>query len=445
MKNNHLYFPKKNKNKGNLVIYGGRIINPAVNLDLEPGLVEIKDGIITRVEAFYGDCRPVFSGQIIDASGLIIMPGLIDLHVHLREPGNPEKETVACGTRAAAVGGFTTICSMPNTVPVPDRVEHLQLIRNLYEKEACIRVVPVASGSLGRKGKKLVDLEALRTEGVKVFSDDGDPFADLNLLFGLLEYSARTGIIVSDHCETPFLAKKGAVNQELAKLNPNLSGQGAISEVLQLARGATLCELTGGRYHAQHLSSADSVDILRWAQNKNLPLTGEVTVHHLLLNQESIAEQGTLAKCAPPLRTEEDRKALVAAVNQGLVSAIVTDHAPHTLKEKSLPLNEAPFGIAGLETAFPLVFSLVEKGEFSLQRMIELFTSAPANVYGFQHIGDLSPGKSGDVAICDPESEFEISADFYSRGKNSPFAGRKAKGKIKYTICEGNIVYSNPQ
>ncbi|MGM0597280.1 MAG: dihydroorotase [Myxococcota bacterium] len=444
MKINHSCFPPKSKNKGNLVIYGGRIINPVTDLDLESGFVEIKDGVITRVESLQGRCKLSFTGQIINASDLIIMPGLIDLHVHLREPGNPEKETVACGTRAAAAGGFTTVCSMPNTDPVPDRVEHLQLIRKLYQKEACIRVVPVASGSMGRKGKELVDLDALHKGGIKVFSDDGDPFTDLNLLFNLLEYSARTGIIISDHCETPFLAKKGAVNQDLAKLNPEFSGQGAISEVLQMVRGATLCELTGGHYHVQHLSSADSVDILRWAQYKNLSLTGEVTVHHLLLNQESIAQQGALAKCAPPLRRDEDRKALVDAVNAGLVSAIVTDHAPHTSVEKSLPLNEAPFGIAGLETAFPLVFSLVEAGEISLKRLIELFTSSPAKVYGLQHVGDLSAGKYGDVAIFDPESEFEISANFYSRGKNSPFIGRQVKGQIKYTICEGNIVYSNP-
>ncbi|HUP00654.1 MAG TPA: dihydroorotase, partial [Gemmatimonadota bacterium] len=374
--------------------------------------------------------------------GRLVTPGLVDLHVHLREPGQEIKETIATGSAAAAAGGFTSICAMPNTDPVTDSPERVRFVADRGCAARGARVFPIAAATLGSRGETPTDAAALRAAGAVALSDDGLPIATAKVLEQVLAGARAAGLPVADHCEDRRLSAGGAI---LAGPVAERLGVGGIprgAESVAVARDLEVLARAGGRLHLCHLSTGGSAELLRNARQAGLPVTAETTPHHLALSTELVLEQGALAKMNPPLAGDGDREALIAALADGTIDCIATDHAPHTVAEKAVGLDRAPFGIVGLETAFGLLHTaLVVSGAIDLVTLIERITLGPARAFGLP-AGRLAPGDPADVAVFDLAAEWTVEPHlFRSRSRNTPIAGRRLIGRPILTLVGGEVVY----
>jgi dihydroorotase len=433
-----------NKEVISLLIRGGHIIDPSQGID-QIGDLLIAEGQIVQVGG------TVISGkaQNLDATGLIVCPGFIDLHCHLREPGFEDKETITTGTKAAAIGGFTTVCCMANTNPPLDSPSAVARVKRKASKDSLVAVLPIGCITKGRKGEELTDMAGLAEAGVVAFSDDGDPLASSQLMHSAMEYSRDLGLPIIDHCEDKALSDNGIINGGQMSAKLGLKGIPAAAEEVMVARDLTLAKLTRARLHIAHVSTQGSVELIRRAKEEEISVTAEVTPHHLTLTEEIIAGESpnkpfdTNAKVNPPLRTKEDVQALIKGLKEGVIDAIATDHAPHTLADKNCGLERAAFGISGFETAFGCLMSLVHQGEISLTQLISKLTCEPAKVIGRNgELGTLRTGASANITIFDPDREWIVdSRNFASKGKNTPYDGYKFKGKVMATIANGRIVY----
>ncbi len=422
------------------VIKGGRVIDPG-NLDDILDIV-IEDGNIVEIkqDALAGDDNK--KSKIIDASGKIVAPGLIDMHVHLRDPGYEYKETIETGSLAAAFGGFTAICCMPNTNPVNDCRQVTEYIVKKAAKADIVRVYPVAAISKGLKGDRLCDYGELKDAGAIAVSDDGNPVRNSQLMRRALEYSSRFNLPVISHCEDFDLVSDGAMNEGAVATKMGLSGIPNAAESIMVLRDIALCELTGVPVHIAHVSTRESVRAIRDAKKRGVPVTAETAPHYFSLTDASIKDYNTNNKMNPPLRTEQDREAICQGLADGTIDAIATDHAPHSLIEKAVEFDQAANGIIGLETAVPLGLKLVEAGIIDITDLIEKMSKNPARILGLKT--GLEIGKTADITIIDPEISYCIDADrFQSLSRNTPFDGWDVKGRAVLTMVGGKIVYQD--
>jgi dihydroorotase len=382
--------------------------------------------------------------RVVQARGAVLAPGLVDVHVHLREPGQSAKETIATGTRAAAAGGFTAVACMPNTRPVVDNPGWIAWIRARAAQDASCRVHPIAAVTVGQRGECLCELLALAEVGAVAFSDDGHPIASAEVMRRALEYAAPTGRPIVCHEEDPALGGRGQMHEGPAASRLGLRGLPAAAEVVMARRDVELAALTGGRVHLAHLSAAGSFEALRDAKRRGLPVTGETCPHYWMLTDEAVEEYDTHAKVNPPLRGERDRLAVIEAIRSGVVDCLATDHAPHTEEEKRQPFDQAPFGMVGLETALALTITgLVEPGHLSLPAALELWTEAPRRIFGLPPVR-LQAGDPADLVLLDPEAQWTVDpARFFSKGRNTPFAGRRVTGKVLATWCGGEPTHED--
>jgi len=427
-----------------LFIQNGHIIDTSQGLDDSGGLL-IAGGKVMWLGRG-SQSPPVADYDVLPAAGLVVCPGFIDLHCHLREPGGEHKETIASGTEAAARGGFVTICCMPNTDPPLDNRATLESVQKVVAEQGKVRVLPIGCVSRGRQGKELAPLAELASAGVVGFSDDGDPVASSTLMRRALEFSCEQGLPIIDHCEDKNLSGGGLMNEGAVSRRLGLSGIPAAAEENMIARDLELAEVTGGWLHVAHVSTVGSVELIRRAQEKGVRVTAEVTPHHLTLTDESVSAGNTNAKVNPPLRTGKDIQALLEGLKGGVIDIIATDHAPHTEAEKRRDFALAPFGISGLETAFGSLMGLVHSGQISLITLIDRLTRAPAAIIGdrFGRLGTLAVGATADVVVFDPAREWVVdTAAFASKGKNTPLAGATLKGKVLATISRGRLVYKD--
>ena len=423
---------------GDLLISNGRVIDPANGVDERTNLI-IRDG---KVDGLFNHVDGDWNLPVLDASRLIVTPGFIDSHVHLREPGAEYKETIATGTAAAAAGGICSVVAMPNTDPSPDSPTNLEKIKKLA-RTACVRFYPIACITRERAGCELAPLADLVRCGAVAFSDDGDPVGDESLMRQALMIARDTGVPVFPHEEVKKLTAGGCMHDGEVSARLGVKGMPAAGEEEMIARDIELVRQTGGPLHIAHVSTAGSVALIRKAKGERLPVTCEVLPHHFILTDEEVARLGAAAKMSPPLRSAGDVDAMLAALGDGTIDVISTDHAPHSAAEKECSLEEAAFGIVGLETAIGLTLTyLVERTFLSLPQAIEKWTWAPARILKLPG-GRLDPGFPGDVTIIDPEKEWSVDPNsFRSLSKNSPFAGYVLKGKAVATVINGEIVYA---
>ena len=416
-----------------LWIRNGRIMDPETGLDQTGDVLLDGNQIVKigKVEDAADDC------QIIDASGQIVAPGLIDVHVHFRDPGFTYKEDLTTGAAAAAAGGFTTVVCMANTKPVVDSVEIYEEIAERCKKLP-IRFLQAAAVSKGFQGKELVDMDALYKAGVKGFTDDGLPLMNENVVRKAMEKAKELDVPISLHEEDPAYIKQPGVNQGKVSKQLGYGGASYMAEAVMVKRDCQLALETGASVDIQHISSAQAVEYVKEAKEKGAHVTAEASPHHFTLTEEAVLKYGTLARMNPPLRTEEDRMRIIKGLQEGTIEVIATDHAPHSKEEKEKSLVEAPSGITGLETALGLgITELVDKGYLSMMELLEKMTVNPAKLYHLPQ-GRLQEGCPADLVIFDPEEEW-IVKDYKSKASNSPFTGWKLKGKVKYTICDGKI------
>jgi len=432
-----------NKKAISLLIRGGHIIDPSQGID-QVGDLLIGEGKIVQI----GSTATLSKVQNLDATGLVVCPGFIDLHCHLREPGFEDKETIATGTKAAAIGGFSTVCCMANTNPPLDSPSAVAWVKRKASKDSLVAVLPIGCITKGRKGEELTDMAGLAEAGVIAFSDDGDPVASSQLMFRAMEYSRDLGLPIIDHCEDKTLSDNGIINEGQLSAKLGLKGIPAAAEEIMVARDLNLAKQTKARLHIAHVSTKGSVELIRRAKEEGVSITAEVTPHHLTLTEERIAGESpnkfdTNAKVNPPLRTNGDVQALIKGLKDGVINAIATDHAPHTLADKNCGLELAAFGISGLETAFGCLTSLVHQGKINLTQLISKLTCEPAKVIGRNgELGTLKAGTPANITILDLEQEWIVnSRNFASKGKNTPYDGYKFKGKVMATIANGKIVY----
>ncbi len=374
---------------------------------------------------------------------MIVCPGFIDLHCHLRQPGFENQETIATGTGAAARGGFTTVCCMPNTKPPLDNRFTIGHVLNLANSEGKVRVLPIGAVSQGRKGREPTDMDEMAAAGAVAFSDDGSPVTDSELMRRALEKSRGSGLPIIDHAEDTALSRDGVMNEGRLSAKLGLKGIPSAAEEIMVSRDTELALFTGGRLHIAHVSVAESVEIIADAKAKGIRVTAEVTPHHLTLTEDAVADCGTGAKVNPPLRTQRDIDALIEGLNEGIIDAIATDHAPHAEADKNKDFVQAPFGISGLETALGGLIALVHIGKLSLNTLIARLTSGPAGIIGDGR-GRLAIGSPADVAIFDPDKKWTVKpAEFASKGHNTPLAGKTLKGRVMATVYQGKIVYQD--
>ncbi len=425
-----------------LLIRGGRLIDPGRKLDTVGSLL-VEDGIVLRLGA---EADAAAGCDVLDAEGLVVCPGFIDLHCHLREPGQEEKETIATGTLAAARGGFTTVCCMPNTLPPLDSREVIDRLMARVAEDAIVRVLPVACVTRGRNGDRLVDMAALADAGVIGFSDDGNPVTAVGLMRRALELTVELGRPVIDHCEDKTLTAGGVINAGAAAETLGVTGMPAYAEELLVARDLELVKATGGWLHVAHVSTESAVELVRLAKVKGLAVTAEVTPHHLTLTEEEVIVSQANAKVNPPLRTGKDVRALADGLRDGTIDAVATDHAPHTEAEKQRGLADAPFGLSVFETAFGSANSLVQAGHLPLSVLIERLTAGPARILGGRggRLGTLAVGSVADITIIDTDREWIVdTAEFASKGKSTPLSGRTLKGRVVATLAGGKLVHSD--
>lgn len=384
--------------------------------------------------------------RVLEAPHAVLAPGLVDLHVHLREPGQPGKETIETGTRAAAAGGFTAVACMPNTVPVVDTPAWVEWVKHHAMAAGHAHVYPIAAVTQGQKGEQLAPLQAMAKAGAIAFSDDGHPIESAAMMRRALEYAKNTGLPIIGHEEDPTLRHEGVMNEGFTATRLGLRGLPNAAESIMCRRDADLAELTGGRVHLAHLSATQSFDALRDAKRRGLPVSGETCPHYWVLTDEAVGDYDTHAKMNPPLRSEADRAACIAAIVDGTIDCFATDHAPHTSDEKARPFAEAPFGIVGLETALALTLTyLVHPGHLTLARAIELWTEAPRRLFNLPEVC-LEPGSQADLVLFDPTAEWTVDPDlFFSKGRNTPFAGWPLRGRVIATMLGGRFTHLAPE
>ncbi len=421
------------------LIQSGRVIDPSTGVDEVRDLI-IENGIIIKSEKDIGDLIDV--NDIINANGFYVMPGLIDLHVHLREPGFEHKETILTGTKAAAKGGFTSVCPMPNTKPVTDCKEVVSFIVDKAMKDSPINVLPVGAVTLGQEGKEVTDIEAMKKAGIYAISEDGKSVMDSGIYRKAMKEAARLKIPVLAHCEDINLVEGGALNAGKKASDLGIKGISNAVEDVITARDIMLAKETGARLHLCHCSTKDSVRMVKEAKEDGLLVTAEVCPHHFTLCEDDIKEDDANYKMNPPIRSREDLEALKEGLKNDIFDVIATDHAPHHADEKAKGIANAPFGIVGSETAVALTITeLVDKGYITPMQMAEKMSYNPAKVLGIDK-GSIAVGKVADIVIIDPNAEYVIDVnEFESKGKNTPFNGWKVKGKVMYTIVAGEVVY----
>jgi dihydroorotase len=422
-----------------LLLKGGRVIDPGRAVDADFDLL-IVDGRVEELET-----RVAARGaEVVDVSGLVVCPGFIDLHTHLREPGREDKETIATGTRAAAAGGFTAVCAMPNTEPVNDQAGITRAILDAARRDGAVRVWPIGAITRGSKGEELAEYGDLREAGCVALSDDGRPVASARVMRRALEYARAFDLTIIDHCEEPTLAQGASMNEGPVATVLGLRGAPGVAESIVVERDVMLAELTGGKVHIAHASTAASVDAVRRGKARGVRVTAEATPHHLLLTDALVreTEYDTSTKMNPPLRAEEDRQALLQGLRDGAIDCIATDHAPHTVDDKNVEYDAAAFGIVGLETAVALCLDrLVAPGLVSLSRLVELLSTRPAAILGLPG-GTLAPGAPADATVLDLSRRAKVDpARFLSKSRNTPFGGWTLKGAPVLTIVGGRIAF----
>ena len=422
-----------------LLLTGGRVLDPSQGLDVAVGDVLLVDG---RVE-HAGDrvARPD-GAEVMDCTGHVVSPGFIDVHCHLREPGREDVETVATGARAAAAGGFTAVCAMPNTDPVTDNQAAIGFIVRQAQRAGAARVYPIGAITLGERGETLAEFGEMVGAGAVAVSDDGKPVVSAHIMRTALEYARTFGIPVADHCEEPTLAHNGAMNEGVVSMRLGLRGIPSEAEEIMAIRDILLARRTGGHVHLCHMSTAGSVELIRWGKERNIRVTAEVCPHHLSLTEDAVEGYQTNAKMNPPLRTAADVAALQEAVRDGTIDVVATDHAPHHHDEKNREFADAPNGIVGLETALGvLVTWLVAPGILTYAQLVERMACAPARVFGLDG-GTLRRGTPADVTVFDPERRWTVDpAQFRSKGRNTPYAGQTLQGRAIATVVGGRVVY----
>ena len=422
-----------------LLIKNGNVIDPATNTD-EVLDVLVEDGVIKAVAPSISDD----ADKVIDASGLVVAPGLIDMHVHFRDPGQTHKEDIKTGSKAAAKGGFTTVCCMPNTNPVIDSEETVKYIIDKASEEKYTNVLPVGAVTKGMKGEEITDIATLKEAGICAISEDGKSVMNEEVYSKAMEKAAELNVPVLAHCEEINLVKGGVMNADSNAQKLGLKGITNEVEDIIAQRDINLAEKIGTTLHLCHCSTKDSVEMLKVAKAKGVKVSGEVCPHHFTLTTDDIPSNDANFKMNPPLRTAEDRDALIKGLSEDILEVISTDHAPHSEEEKSKGFEGSPFGIVGLETSVGLtVTKLVKPGYITLKQMVEKMSYNPAKILGIDK-GTLKEGSVADITIFDADEEYTVDKnDFESKGKNTPFDGYKLFGKVKYTILDGEIVYND--
>jgi len=422
----------------NLLIRNGRLVDPSQGLDAAMDVL-IEDGYVAKV-----DKRIKSNVEAIDAAGLVVAPGFIDIHTHLREPGQEHKETIATGTRAAVAGGYTAVCAMANTVPPNDERAVTEMMIAEARRNGACRVYPIGAVSKGLKGEALAEIADLRAAGCVAVSDDGKPVYNAQLMRRALEYCSMLGIPVIAHEEDANLNEGGVMHEGYYSTLLGMAGIPAASEETLVARDVILAKLTNAHLHIAHLSTAGAVDAVRRARASGVRVTCEVTPHHIALGDDSVQSFSTNLKMNPPLRSAEHREAIVEGIADGTVDAIATDHAPHHFDEKNVEFDLAPFGVIGLETAFAVCYDrLVLEKFIGLSRLVDLFSCGPARIFKLPG-GTLKPGSAGDVTILDLESRYQVTNTFASKASNSPFIGDTMQGRPAATIVGGVVQYRLP-
>jgi dihydroorotase len=418
-----------------LLIRGGRLVDPDTRVDENLDLL-IVDGVVA--ERARG-LEPDADTRVIEADGAVIAPGLVDMHVHLREPGREDEETIESGSRAAAHGGITAVAAMPNTEPAIDTPSWVEFVRN---RESTVEVYPIAAITKGRKGEALTEMAELAEAGAVAFSDDGSPVTNAFMMRKALEYSAMVGRPIVSHCEELDLVGRGVMNEGLASTMAGLRPIPAAAEEIAVARDIILAKMTGASLHIAHVSTAGSVELVRRAKDDGVAVTCETCPHYFTLTDDDVRDYDTSKRVCPPLRTAADVAAIKVGLADGTIDAIASDHAPHALEEKQVEFDAAPPGMIGLETLLPLTLTqLVQPGTITLERAIELMSTDPASILGIPH-GSLAEGAPADVTVFDPDWTWEISEDwFLSKSKNSPFTGRKVRGRVTHTVSRGEVVF----
>ena len=420
-----------------LWIKNARVIDPAAKRDAK-GDIFIVDGKFAAALSAAEKKR----AKQIDAAGLVACPGLVDIHVHFREPGQSHKETIATGSRAAAAGGFTTVVCMPNTSPVADNAGTIQLMNNVIARDAVVRVYPTGCITVGMKGETLAPIGSLKRAGVVAITDDGDCVQSNDLMRRAVEYAKMFDLPVMDHCQDHSMTQGAVMNEGVMSTRLGLRGWPNAAEDLIVARNVILSEYTGAHIHLQHISSKFSVDVIRRAKQRGARITAEATPHHIALTDDSLAGYDTNFKMNPPLRTEEDRRAIIAGLRDGTLDIVATDHAPHTDYEKDKEFDFAPNGILGLETALPVTLDvLVRQNKFKLPFVVDLMTRRPARLINLPG-GTLAAGEPADVCLFDPDEKWLYDAKAgFSKSSNSPWSGQTLTGRVKTTIVGGRVVF----
>jgi dihydroorotase len=423
-----------------LLIRGGRVVDPATHHD---GIADVlvEDGAIVAVER----ALDVEGARVLDAHGWIVGPGLVDMHVHFREPGYEYKEDIATGSRAAARGGFTAVACMPNTDPVLDTEGLVAQVMRRGDEVGLCRVYPIAAITKGQKGTELTEMRVLAETGAVGFSDDGSPVDSARVMRRALEYSTVAGRPIIAHCEERALSAGGHMHEGAVSARLGIPGIPGAAEDVGVARDVRLAEMTASRLHVCHVSTARSVEVVRSAKERGVRVTAEATPHHFTLTDEAVEGFDANTKMNPPLRPERDRRAVVEGLLDGTIDAIATDHAPHAAREKLVEFDRAPFGIIGLETALPLALEILVRGEgLDLLGLLDRMSTTPARILGLE-AGSLRPGASADLVIFDPEERWTFrEADMASRARNSPFLGRELTGRVLLTLLEGRVTFEGP-
>ncbi len=429
---------KASENKPQLLIRGGHLVDPRNHIDtLMDVLIEGQ-----HVQKVAKEIKVSKDADIINAAGLVITPGLIDVHVHLREPGQEEKETIATGTAAAAMGGFTSVACMPNTTPPLDNVSQIQFVLMKAQSEGYVRVFPIGAITKGQEGAELTEIGAMVRAGCVAISDDGKPVTNAKLFRRALEYAKTFGLTVIDHCEDADLAKGGVMNEGKLSALLGLKGIPRQAEYIVVGRNIALCELTGARLHLAHMSTKESVALVRQAKKRGLPITAETCPHYFTLTEEAVSGYDTNAKMNPPLRTSEDRQAILEGLADGTLEVIASDHAPHTMPQKSREFDFAPFGVIGLETTLSVVLThLVQAKVLSLSAAVRALTDAPARALNLPG-GHLSPGAPADLTLINLKAKHTVD-QFVSKSQNSPFKGWTLQGRAVATLVGGKLVMQN--
>jgi dihydroorotase len=421
-----------------ILLRGGRVLDPSRNID-QIADVLVADG---RIEAAGERVGSVDDAEIVDCGGLIVSPGFIDVHCHLREPGREDVETIATGARAAAAGGFTAVCAMPNTDPVTDNQAAVGFITRQSQRADAARVHVIGAISVGQRGETLAEFGEMVAAGAVAMSDDGKPVVSAQLMRTALEYARSFGIPVIDHCEEPTLARGGSMNEGIVSARLGLKGIPSEAEEIMVIRDILLARRTGGHVHLAHMSTFGSVELIRWGKERGINVTAEVCPHHISLTEDRVGSYDTNAKMNPPLRTARDVEALREAVKDGTIDMIATDHAPHHYDEKEREFADAPNGIVGLETALAVsVTNLVESGHIDFRTLVEKMSCAPARLFNLPG-GTLARGAAADVTVFDPGASWQVDPSaFLSKGRNTPYAGMSLKGRAVATIVGGKLVY----